>query len=134
MPLHILSCLVERGHFQHSSDLELEMMSGGIVQKRVILLWTNVPSFAQEHNYCYYHAYFSSSSLEFFLLWGHKRQKQIWKIFRRRSLAMWWKMFRKFIINIWYTFRWRKYDLLMLKPIHINDSQLLCMSGHLIYK
>ena len=26
------------GHFQHSSDLELEKMSGSIVQKRAILL------------------------------------------------------------------------------------------------
>ena len=39
------------GHFQHSSDLELEKMSGSIVQKRAILLWTNAPDFAQEEKY-----------------------------------------------------------------------------------
>ena len=73
MPLHILSCLVVLGHFQHSNDLQLEMVWGGIVQTRVILLWTNSPSYALAHNYCYYHAYLSSSRFYFCLLWCHLR-------------------------------------------------------------
>ena len=101
MPLHILSCLVVLGHFQHSKDLQLEMVRGGIVQNRVILLWTNAPSYALAHNYCYCHAYLSFSRFNFCLLWCHLRQKKIWKIIRRRGLAVWWKMFWKIIMNIW---------------------------------
>ena len=82
-------------YFQHSNHLQLEMVWGGIIQKRVILLWTNAPSYALAHNYCYCHAYLSSSRFIFFLLWGHKRKKKIWKLFRRRGLAVWWKMFLK---------------------------------------
>ena len=108
MPLHVLSCLVVLGHFQHSNDLHLEMVWGGIVQNRVILLWTNAPSYALAHNYCYCHAYLSSSRFTFCLLWCHLRQKKIWKIIRRRGLAVWWKMFWKIIINIWYISRSNK--------------------------
>ena len=107
MPLHILSCLVVLGHFQHSNDLQLEMVWGGIVQNRVILLWTNASSYALAHNYCYCHAYLSSSRYNFCLLWCHLRQKKIWKIIRRRGLAVWWKCHTH-------------------QPIHINSSQLLC--------
>ena len=45
--------------------LQLEMVSGGIIQKRVILLWTNAPNDALAHNYCYCHAYLSSSRFNF---------------------------------------------------------------------
>ena len=38
MPLHILSCLVVLGHFQHSNDLQLEMVWGGI-EKWQFCLW-----------------------------------------------------------------------------------------------
>ena len=56
----------------------------------------------------YCHAYLSSSRFNFFLLWCHIRKKKIWKIFRRRGLAVRWKMFWKIIINIWYISRSNK--------------------------
>ena len=49
---------------------------------RVILLWTNAPSYALAHNYCYCHAYLSSSRFNFCLLWCHLMQKKIRKITR----------------------------------------------------
>ena len=124
MPLHILSCLVVLGHFQHSNDLQLEMVWGGIVQNCVILLWTNAPSYALAHN-CYCRAYLSSSRFYFCLLCCHLRQMKIWKIIRRRGLAVWWFFFGKIIINI-FTFLDQTNDLVMFRPIHINSSQLIC--------
>ena len=115
------------------STTKQERIWSGIVWKHVILLWTSAPSYALAHNYCYCHAYLSSSRLNFFLLWCHIRKKKIWKIFRKRGLAMRWKMFWKIIINIWYISRSTNNDLVMFRPIHINSSQLLCACQKKIY-
>ena len=85
-----------------------ERIWSGIVWKHVILLWTSAPSYALAHNYCYCHAYLSSSRFNFSLLWCHIRKEKIWKNFRRRGLAVRWKMFWKIIINIWYISRSKK--------------------------
>ena len=87
-------------------------------------------TYALPHNYCYCHdfVYVSSSRFNVCLLWchDHLRQKKIWKIIRRRGLAVWWKMFWKTIINIWYLFDQTNNDLVMFRPIHINNSQHSC--------
>ena len=103
IPPHTISSCKSLLCWKCPSTTKQERIWSGIVWKHVILLWTSAPSYALAHNYCYCHAYLSSSRFNFFLLSCHIRKEKIWKIFRRPGLAVRWfflvKNYNKYMIH-----------------------------------